>query len=159
MSHFTTPDFWKNYNALPEEVRELADKNYSLLRAVMSREEFDAALAEATQRYPPGVHQGWKADLENLYLSGVVTGRARMIGAPLVLLEVQCRAETPGLSGIGIAEGLERFWLVEMIFRAEPECHFLSITGNSVVLDAFTIHKNHYVSVRATVDMGEATAA
>lgn len=32
MNHFTTPDFWERYNALPEEVRELADKNYRLLR-------------------------------------------------------------------------------------------------------------------------------
>jgi hypothetical protein len=33
MNHFTTPDFWKLYNALPRAVRELADKNYGLLRA------------------------------------------------------------------------------------------------------------------------------
>ena len=32
MSHFTTPDFWKYYNALPGEVRDLADKNYILLQ-------------------------------------------------------------------------------------------------------------------------------
>ena len=33
MNHFTTPDFWELYNALPKEVRELADKNYDLLRS------------------------------------------------------------------------------------------------------------------------------
>ena len=33
MNHFTTPDFWQHYNALPREVRELADKNYELLKA------------------------------------------------------------------------------------------------------------------------------
>ena len=33
MNHFTTPDFWDHYNALPKEVRELADKNYALLQA------------------------------------------------------------------------------------------------------------------------------
>lgn len=33
MNHFTTPDFWLLYNALPREVRELADKNYELLKA------------------------------------------------------------------------------------------------------------------------------
>lgn len=32
MNHSTTPDFWEHYNALPQEVRELADKNYDLLR-------------------------------------------------------------------------------------------------------------------------------
>ena len=32
MSHFTTPDFWRLYNALPGDVRALADKNYALLR-------------------------------------------------------------------------------------------------------------------------------
>lgn len=33
LTHFTTPDFWGCYNALPKEVQELADKNYDLLRA------------------------------------------------------------------------------------------------------------------------------
>jgi hypothetical protein len=33
MKHFTTPDFWQCYNALPREVRELADKNYTILKA------------------------------------------------------------------------------------------------------------------------------
>ena len=33
MNHFTTPDFWLLPNALPREVRELADKNYDLLKA------------------------------------------------------------------------------------------------------------------------------
>ena len=32
MKHFTTPDFWQLYNALPQEVRALADKNYELLK-------------------------------------------------------------------------------------------------------------------------------
>ena len=32
MNHFTTLDFWDHYNALPKEVRELADKNYALLQ-------------------------------------------------------------------------------------------------------------------------------
>ena len=32
MDHLTTPDFWRDYNALPAEVRELADKNFALLR-------------------------------------------------------------------------------------------------------------------------------
>lgn len=32
MNHFTTPDFWQHYNTLPQEVRELADKNYGLLQ-------------------------------------------------------------------------------------------------------------------------------
>ena len=33
MIHFTTPDFWRLYNALPQDVRDLADKNYALLKA------------------------------------------------------------------------------------------------------------------------------
>ena len=33
MNHFTTPDFWLLPNALPRGVRELADKNYDLLKA------------------------------------------------------------------------------------------------------------------------------
>jgi len=33
VSHFATKQFWRNYNRLPHEVRELADKNYKLLKA------------------------------------------------------------------------------------------------------------------------------
>ena len=33
MKHFTLPRFWKFYGQLPKEVRELADKNYALLKA------------------------------------------------------------------------------------------------------------------------------
>ena len=33
MTHFTTPDFWRLHNALPPEVRALADKNYLQLKA------------------------------------------------------------------------------------------------------------------------------
>ncbi len=32
MKHSATPDFWRLYNALPQEVRTLADKNYALLK-------------------------------------------------------------------------------------------------------------------------------
>lgn len=33
VTHFTTPQFWKLYHGLPLEVRELADKNFALLKA------------------------------------------------------------------------------------------------------------------------------
>ncbi len=33
MTHSTTADFWRLYNALPEDVRRLADKNFDLLQA------------------------------------------------------------------------------------------------------------------------------
>jgi hypothetical protein len=32
MKHFTVPSFWQQYNALPREIQELADKNYLLLK-------------------------------------------------------------------------------------------------------------------------------
>jgi hypothetical protein len=32
MNHFTTPEFWIRYRRLPVNVRELADKNFVLLR-------------------------------------------------------------------------------------------------------------------------------
>jgi hypothetical protein len=31
--HRTTPRFWRCYEALPEEVRQVADRNFALLRA------------------------------------------------------------------------------------------------------------------------------
>ena len=33
MNHFATPSFWKCYHALPAHIRDLADKNFALLRA------------------------------------------------------------------------------------------------------------------------------
>jgi hypothetical protein len=32
MRHFASPAFWEAYNKLPENVRALADKNYTLLK-------------------------------------------------------------------------------------------------------------------------------
>jgi hypothetical protein len=32
MRHFASPKFWEAYQRLPEQVRELADKNYALLK-------------------------------------------------------------------------------------------------------------------------------
>jgi hypothetical protein len=32
MRHFASPAFWESYESLPENVRELADKNYRLLK-------------------------------------------------------------------------------------------------------------------------------
>ena len=32
MRHFASPAFWEAYERLPEAVRELADKNYALLK-------------------------------------------------------------------------------------------------------------------------------
>ncbi len=34
MNHFTLPRFWQHYHELPKTIRELADKNYLLLKAV-----------------------------------------------------------------------------------------------------------------------------
>jgi hypothetical protein len=33
MRHFASPGFWAAYEKLPEQVRELADRNYPLLKA------------------------------------------------------------------------------------------------------------------------------
>lgn len=33
MNHFALPEFWQDYRRLPEDVRTLADRNFSLLRA------------------------------------------------------------------------------------------------------------------------------
>jgi hypothetical protein len=32
MSHFASPAFWEAYSKLPKPVRDLADKNYALLK-------------------------------------------------------------------------------------------------------------------------------
>ncbi len=33
MRHRTTPRFWEHYRSLPEDIRELADKSFKLLKA------------------------------------------------------------------------------------------------------------------------------
>ncbi len=33
MNHFASPEFWEHYGRLPEDIRELADKNFALLKA------------------------------------------------------------------------------------------------------------------------------
>ena len=33
MNHFAAPDFWTSYNALPSEVKQLADRAFSLLKS------------------------------------------------------------------------------------------------------------------------------
>jgi hypothetical protein len=33
LKHFASPRFWALYHALPQEVRELADKNFALLKS------------------------------------------------------------------------------------------------------------------------------
>ena len=32
MPHFADPDFWRHYRALPEAIREVADRNFELLK-------------------------------------------------------------------------------------------------------------------------------
>ena len=32
MNHFATPEFWYHYRYLPQAIRELADKNFTLLK-------------------------------------------------------------------------------------------------------------------------------
>jgi len=32
MTHFTTPEFWRYFNGLPEDVRRLAEKDFELLK-------------------------------------------------------------------------------------------------------------------------------
>jgi hypothetical protein len=32
VNHFTTPSFWANYDALPDSIKMLADKDFELLK-------------------------------------------------------------------------------------------------------------------------------
>jgi hypothetical protein len=33
LNHFASPEFWVHYDRLPDTIRELADKNFALLKA------------------------------------------------------------------------------------------------------------------------------
>lgn len=64
MKHFTSSEFWALYGELPWEVRELADKSYTLLKTRSGRApEFspapDAALLEAALWIWIGSHAGY----------------------------------------------------------------------------------------------------
>ena len=118
----------------------------------MSRDQFDSALAEVICKYPAGAHEGWIADFGALDLPGVTVRKVWLTGDPSALIEARCQSEAVGLSGVKVAEGLKRFWEYTF-FRAEPEKHLLTITEGAVVLEAFTIHAQQYVSVKVIVDM------
>ena len=56
MNHFTTPDFWRLYNALPPEVRDLADKNYDLLKSDPSHPSLHFKTIEGLWSVRVGLH-------------------------------------------------------------------------------------------------------
>jgi hypothetical protein len=33
LNHFASPEFWLHYHQLPDDIRQLADKNFALLKA------------------------------------------------------------------------------------------------------------------------------
>lgn len=118
----------------------------------ISRQRFDAALAETIRTCPPGAHEGWKADFSALHVPGVEFGRVHMIGEPAARIEARGISVLKGLSGLEIGQDLLHFWN-DFVFRADPKEHFLAVTPDSVVLEGFTIHGHSYVSIQVTVDM------
>lgn len=65
MNHFTTPDFWRLYNALPQEVRHLADKSYTLLKADPSHPSLHFKHIEGLWSVRVGSHYRALATLRN----------------------------------------------------------------------------------------------
>ena len=118
----------------------------------MSRQQFDAALAEAICRYPSGAHEGWKADFGALDLPGVRFSRVRITGNPASLIEAHGKSTAGKLLELEVVQGLTRFW-DEFVFRADPKDHFLSVGAESIILEEFTVHDQHYVSIKIIVDI------
>jgi len=56
MEHFTTPDFWQRYYALPEHVRTLANKNFDLLKADPSHPSLQFKNIESVWSVRVGLH-------------------------------------------------------------------------------------------------------
>ena len=56
MAHLTTPDFWDLYNSLPQEIRELADKNYALLVSDPAHPSLHFKLVDGYWSVRVGVH-------------------------------------------------------------------------------------------------------
>jgi hypothetical protein len=48
LKHFAAPSFWNCYQTLPKSVRELADKNYELLKSNPSHPSLHLKKSEST---------------------------------------------------------------------------------------------------------------
>ena len=118
----------------------------------MSRQQYDAALAEAIRKYPAGADEGWMADFGALDLPNVMFGRVRMTRDSALLIEAHGKSISGGLSEPEVLQGLTRFW-DEFVFRNDLEYHFLSVTAKAIVLEGFTVHAHHYVSIKVVVEM------
>ena len=51
MKHFANPAFWAAYEKLPEQVRELADRNYALLKENPQHPSLHFKQVAASDRY------------------------------------------------------------------------------------------------------------
>jgi len=55
LNHYADPDFWEAYHRLPDAIRELADKNFALLKADPShpslRFNLDSAVEVEVKRF------------------------------------------------------------------------------------------------------------
>lgn len=118
----------------------------------MSRQQYDAALAEAIRKYPAGAHEGWMADFGALDLPGVMLGKVRMTGDPASLIEAHGKSVSGGLSELEVAQGLTRFW-DDFVFRNDLKYHFLSVNTKAIVLEGFTVHAHHYVSIKVIIEL------
>ena len=56
MNHRATPDFWECYNALPEDIQKLADKNYELLRDNLSHPSLELKKVSPVWSVRVGLH-------------------------------------------------------------------------------------------------------
>lgn len=92
MKHFTTHDFWRLYNVLPRDVRELADKNYDLLCANSTHPSLQFKEIADLWSVRVGLHYRAVAYREGGSLFSFWIGSHVEYNAP-PLVEAQARAE------------------------------------------------------------------
>ncbi len=109
-------------------------------------------MSEVIRTYPSGVHEGWKAEFAAFgQISGIELRGLRMTDDPAAMIEAHCQLESTGLSTLEVAQELERIWVNEIIFPSDLERHFLSVTAEEIVLEAFTIHRNRSITAKVIV--------
>jgi hypothetical protein len=59
--HYTSSDFWDAYSELPTEIRELADKNYELLKANPRHPSLQLKLKRIEELWSVRVGQHYRA--------------------------------------------------------------------------------------------------
>jgi len=93
MRHFAGRAFWEAYNKLPKHIRELADKNFALLKANPSTHRFNSKRLDASGRRGSAYDIAHLLSKPRTTLSGFGSARTR--------ITMRCLSEFGTARGMG----------------------------------------------------------